>query len=65
MEQANLSKLQKKLKIFSDMVKVSCRWKVAGELLLPDPICRSVPDPSECLLYTGKICSWRRGALYP
>lgn len=33
----NLSELQKKLEIFSDMVKVSCRWKVAGELLLPDP----------------------------
>ena len=41
----NLSKLQKKLKIFSDMVKVSCRWKVAGELLLPDP------DLPECAGY--------------
>ena len=41
----NLSELQKKLEIFSAMVKVSCRWKVAGELLLPDP------DLPECTGY--------------
>lgn len=52
----NLVELQKKLEMFSDMVKVGCRWKVSRELLLPDP---DLPEKSG--YHRNKFCERIKG----